>query len=124
MFEADSLPEGWKERLNSMNEVWVPTEFHRQIFERDGVDADKLWVVGEPVDTDFFDPDRSDLVKTDYIDRATSSGEQPFVFLSIFKWEERKGWKFLLKAFILEFQQEENVILAILTNAYHSSSKV
>jgi len=34
MFETDRLPEGWEARLNQMDDVWVPTEFHRGVFER------------------------------------------------------------------------------------------
>ena len=37
MFETDRLPDGWVERLNKVDEVWVPTHFHRAIFEDAGV---------------------------------------------------------------------------------------
>ena len=46
------------------------------------------------------------------------------MFLSVFKWEERKGWDVLLKAYFDEFKHagdDSNVVLVILTNAYHSS---
>jgi hypothetical protein len=35
------------------------------------------------------------------------------------QWEARKGWDVLLKAYYREFSPEEDVILVILTNAYH-----
>lgn len=70
MFETDRLPEGWADRCNAMDEVWVchranvltnfikvPTHFHRNIFIMGGVVASKLKVVPEPVDTDFFNPE-------------------------------------------------------------------
>lgn len=43
------------------------------------------------------------------------------MFLSIFKWEERKGWRFLLEAYFREFEGESDKVgLVILTNQYHS----
>jgi glycosyltransferase involved in cell wall biosynthesis len=116
MFETDRLPEGWNLRLNQMNQVWVPTEFARKIFVDGGVDAEKLRVLGEPVDTTFFNPDNlSEPMK------IPGKGENTFVFLSIFKWEERKGWDILLEAYFSEFSKEDDVLLVILTNAYHSN---
>lgn len=44
MFETDSLPHDWVGRCNRMDEVWVPTEFHRQTFASAGVVAEKLVV--------------------------------------------------------------------------------
>ncbi len=51
-----------------------------------------------------------------------SEGQVDYVYLSVFKWEERKGWDVLLKAFLLEFSSSDRVILILLTNAFHSSS--
>jgi glycosyltransferase involved in cell wall biosynthesis len=41
-----------------------------------------------------------------------------FKFLSVFKWEERKGWRVLLEAFAREFSFEDNVALYILTQPF------
>jgi len=40
----------------------------------------------------------------------------------VLRWEERKGWKFLLEAFLREFRREDDVVLYLLTNAYHTDS--
>ena len=56
MFETDRIPDGWAGRLNFMDEIWVPTEFQRRIFATHGVAPSKLHVVGETVDSQFFDP--------------------------------------------------------------------
>jgi len=45
-----------------------------------------------------------------------------FKFLSVFKWEARKGWDVLLRAYFEEFQQSDPVCLYIRTYAYHSNS--
>eukprot|EP01126_Amoeba_proteus_P038380 TRINITY_DN3997_c0_g3_i6.p1 TRINITY_DN3997_c0_g3~~TRINITY_DN3997_c0_g3_i6.p1 ORF type:complete len:215 (+),score=44.27 TRINITY_DN3997_c0_g3_i6:832-1476(+) len=46
-----------------------------------------------------------------------------FKFLSIFKWEERKGWKILVRAFVEEFKKSENFGLFLLTHGYHLSDE-
>ena len=42
-------------------------------------------------------------------------------FLSIFKWEARKGWDVLLRAYLREFSSQDDVSLHILTHGYHST---
>jgi len=37
-------------------QIWVPSQFNRDTFVAGGVDAAKVRVVPEPVDTNFFDP--------------------------------------------------------------------
>lgn len=56
MFETDRIPTGWAKRCNKMNEIWVPTQFHREIFAQNGVDSSKIHVIPEAVDTELFDP--------------------------------------------------------------------
>eukprot|EP00456_Euglypha_rotunda_P051899 TRINITY_DN41881_c0_g1_i1.p1 TRINITY_DN41881_c0_g1~~TRINITY_DN41881_c0_g1_i1.p1 ORF type:complete len:173 (+),score=22.92 TRINITY_DN41881_c0_g1_i1:117-635(+) len=104
MFETDRLPQGWTERLNKMDEVWVPTNFHRKIFEEGGVESSKLIVIPEPVDVDFYNPATTTPIL--YPGLSSTETDRPFVFLSIFKWEERKGWKFLIEEIGRAVQQE------------------
>ena len=80
MFETDRLPAGWPLRLNQLDQLWVPTQFARSIFEANGVAAHKLRVVGEPVDVTFFDPAKHAPLHIDGVGPGT------FVLLSIFKW--------------------------------------
>ncbi|KAA0178208.1 hypothetical protein FNF27_00062 [Cafeteria roenbergensis] len=147
MFETDRLPSGWAERLNRMDEVWVPTEFHRRVFRQGGVAAAKLQVLGEPVDVDEFDPGRVDPLPFDVMEgprgqggpwqsaleasdgssedgegAPSSSGRRVTRFLSVFKWEYRKGWDVLLKAYLGGFTATDPAVLYVLTSAYHSSS--
>ncbi|TFJ85811.1 hypothetical protein NSK_002631 [Nannochloropsis salina CCMP1776] len=153
MFETDRLPSGWAERMgrDKMDEskakgwglgegygrrghgfeklrscshtVWVPTAFQKRVFVEGGVEAERIQVIGEPVDTDFFSPENPVLLSL-----PPSSGLPPslppssFLFLSIFKFEERKGFDLLLRAYFEAFAPgEEDVALLLLTNAYHSS---
>ena len=120
MFETDSMPTEWVERCNRMDEVWVPTEFHRDAFAAAGVAAAKLVVVGEPVDTAFYDPSVHAPLPLPRL-TGTPAGVTPFRFLSVFKWEARKGWDALLSAFFAEFGADEPVELLLKTKPFHSS---
>ena len=166
MFETDRLPQGWADRLNGMHEVWVPTAFMRDVCLAGGVDADKLLVLPEPVDTDVFRPKTMmpappapaaaaagarapaappsthirprRCVAADGASPVEpgSSAECPFRFLSVGKWERRKGFDVLLRAYLTAFARSNAtgdaagagagaggpfVELYVLTSAYHSS---
>eukprot|EP00736_Rhodelphis_marinus_P005640 Rmarinus@m.9905 len=116
MFETDRLPDGWEHRLNEMNEIWVPTEFSADIFRRGGVLQEKLQVIPESVNTTLFDPKITKPLALPGV------SEKDFVFLSVFKWEKRKGYDLLLRAYLEEFDASDNVVLVLLTNQYHSSA--
>ena len=126
MFETDRLPDGWVDRLNFMDEIWVPTDYAKKIFLRAGVSADKLVVLGEAVDTDFYRPmNVASLTESERthlgLPSATLLNSNPTVFLFVGKFETRKGLRALLSAYYTTFSAEDNVLLIILTSAYHTS---
>ena len=41
MFETDRLSKEVARRCNKMDEIWVPTEFHRETFAKSGVQPEK-----------------------------------------------------------------------------------
>jgi hypothetical protein len=55
----------------------------------------------QPFDSVLFNP----LVTApmELPERVGASGRPAFAFLSVFKWEERKGWDVLLRAYLTEF---------------------
>jgi glycosyltransferase involved in cell wall biosynthesis len=153
MYETHVPPPGtFVRKCNSANEVWVPSRWNVEAFARGGVERAKLRAVPEGVNTTFFDPMRGGkpveamdlgggkLVfgrTRDERKGAASGGEasggeggdqqqRPFVFLSSFKWEPRKGWDVLLNAYLSEFaaqedeekHQQHDVELHILTRPY------
>ncbi|XP_059665871.1 uncharacterized protein LOC132311785 [Cornus florida] len=127
MFETDRVNPEHVRRSNKMDSVWVPTEFHVSTFVKSGVDLSKVVKIVQPVDVKFFDPfkyrpldlaSRGTMVLGS-IPRDLNFGKQ-FVFLSIFKWEYRKGWDVLLKSYLKEFSRADGVALILLTNPYHS----
>ena len=131
MFETDRITAEHARRCNLMSEIWVPTAFHVGTFSASGVDPKKLVVMPEPVDTTFFDPAAPGLAPA-----ALPAGKQVFGpplkrggdargevvwFLSIFKWEARKGWDVLLEAFCRAFDGRDDVALLMHTNPYHGA---
>ncbi len=128
MYETDSLPNGWKQRLDLMDEVWVPTDFHKFVFQRAGVDATKLVVIGESVDSDFFDPSRHVALTAEEIKAHTVFETRPSDpslkkcrFVSNGKWEERKGFEALIRSFREAFSGDEAELI-ILSRPFHDES--
>ena len=97
MFETDRLPEGWVDRLNNMDEVWVPTMHHKQIFDVAGVK--NVRIVGQGIDPNRWDPDKAKPLDWRVIDPDRQCNKDDVKFLSVFKWEKRKGHDLLIPAF-------------------------
>jgi len=104
MFETDRIPEGWAEKCNAMDEVWVPSSFNLETFSRAGVKEHKLRRMQEGEDTRHFHPANPPF---------HIPGARGFNFLSVFQWTQRKGPDILLKAFVSEFKEDEDVALIL-----------
>lgn len=113
MSEGDLEPAA-AECLRAADEVWVPTAWHVERFAAAGVPRRSLRVVPEPIDTGFFSPQpAADAPGKPPCEGAPCGG--PFVFLSVFKWESRKGWDLLLRAYWAEFGAADGVRLVLKT---------
>lgn len=101
VWEASILPRAYVENLRCAEQVWVPSEWGRSIFEVAGIPRGCIRVVPEGVDTLLFtpstDPRRDDI----------------FRFLYVGKWEERKGTVDLIRAFTQEFHRRDRVVLTM-----------
>jgi glycosyltransferase involved in cell wall biosynthesis len=103
-FETDRIPDGWAERCSEFDEVWVPSEFNRETFARAGVEECKLRVMPEGIDTELFRPG---------LDPLEIPERRAFTFLSVFDWQQRKGYDVLLRAWTAEFRADEDVALVL-----------
>ncbi len=108
MFETDRLPAEWIPRCNALDFIWVPSEFNRRTFIQAGVEAQRLRVIPSCLDTDFWRQ-----LPTQNHEITAFSPQQPFIFVSVFAWSARKGWDVLLRAFLAEFQGQDDVRLVI-----------
>eukprot|EP01038_Epipyxis_sp_PR26KG_P007191 gene7191-9809_t len=138
MFETDRIPSGWYDRFVYMDEIWVPTQFMKNIIVSDAIISEgKIKIIFEPVDTNFFEPKKlinhnnnstEDINYENYNNIPNSLFnlvpylfKNTTIFLFVGKFEKRKGIELLIHSYYQEFSNNDNVLLVILTNAYHSS---
>ena len=103
MLENDRLPPFWVKALNTVDDVWTLSHWGKQVFENSGVKKD-VKVVPAGVDLNLFNPWREPLVPR----------SDKFRFICVGKYEHRKGYDVLCKAFAEEFKQNEKVELIIM----------
>jgi glycosyltransferase involved in cell wall biosynthesis len=111
-FETDRLPDGWLERLEQFDEVWVIAQQNYRAFRRSGVAPERLRVVPSCYDEALYRPDGPRL------ELPPELGGK-FVFLSVFDWQLRKGWDVLLRAYCQEFAVTEKVGLLLKITRAH-----
>jgi len=88
----------------------VPSQFNKETFHKSGVHLEKIRVIPEAIDTEYWQ--MSDSIP---IFKVNSSfvKDDAIVFLSVFKWESRKGPEILLSSFMNEFSNSDNVCLLL-----------
>ena len=101
MLEVTGLPPEWVAGCNAMDEVWVPASFNVETFRRSGVRV-PIRVMPFGVDVDYFNPEITAF-------RPSTR----FTFLSVFEWGERKAPELLLRAYLDEFKDSEDVLLLL-----------
>lgn len=102
-WEYGSIPIDWvKPMREQIDEVWVYSQFLRQVFVNDGIPADKITVIPPGVDTDLF---------TDHGDLYPLETDKRFVFLFVGGTIPRKGVDLLIKAYVRAFTPSDDVVL-------------
>ena len=110
MFEGSgTLHQEMISQVKAVDEVWVPSEFHREVFADNGVPPSKVYVVPEATDATLMHALVQDQPPI-HIDGARGK-----VFLSVFKFEDRKGWRELVHAWCLAFTAADDVTLVLRT---------
>jgi glycosyltransferase involved in cell wall biosynthesis len=99
--------------LRKFDQFWCPSEWQKQCVINQGYPADKVFVVPEAVDGNFFTPDYFNYDIDLYKDFR-------FKFILIGRWEYRKATKEIIETFLKTFKQEEPVdlILAVDNSDY------
>jgi len=115
MSEWEPISAEWVAQHELVDEIWVPTEWHKQSWAAAGVPAGKLQVVPEAIDPHMYSP------ATTQPEPLPGVEDGAFVFLSVFKWEKRKGPDILLDAYFREFAPGEAVALVLHTYLYGAS---
>ena len=111
VWETTKIPDAWVPLCNLMDEIWVPSQWNIDVFRNSGVTKPLFKIPhGIPI------PDLTNVPEL-----AMSVDPDTYVFYSIFQWIERKNPLSLLKAYITEFQNDENVCLALKTYRLNTS---
>ena len=111
-WEADRLPSNWGRVIcKALDEIWVPCNLTKKACISAGFSG-PIEIVHTPR------PDKIQITPvTIPIPRSKRHlDDNAFVFYSVFQWNERKGYKKLLRAYLEEFSSKENVILIIKTD--------
>jgi len=99
VWETTIMPEAQRQLCSTTQFLWTPSEWGRNNLMANGIEADRVSVVPEGVDINFFRP----------------GNRKPgrFRFLMVGKWENRKFCEGLLQAFTEEFKSTETVELCL-----------
>lgn len=108
VWETSRLPASWVPIINSVNEVWVPSQFNVQVFRDSGVTIPIKCI------PHAFDPE---LPNQPFNKETFTHLDNVYKFYSIFQWTERKNPHGLLRAYLTEFDADDDVTLFLKT--YH-----
>ena len=108
-WETDTPPAEWLDWLLEMDEVWATCARNAEAFERVGVPADCLRVLGQTLDLDAFRPGLEPW--------SLAAPPGRMLFLSAFDFSERKGWRQLLLAWARAFEPHDPVALLLKTGS-------
>jgi glycosyltransferase involved in cell wall biosynthesis len=110
------------------DEIWVPSKFVYHSYVSSGAVKSKLHLIPEAIDTHLFNPRTAGkfhfpLPRERFFYRCNHNVAEmhkgnPFVFLSDFKWEPRKGWDVLFESYIRAFNRSDNVALYVMTHIW------
>lgn len=106
MFETDGIPREWVELSQHYDFLWVPSEFNVRSYANSGIPLEKLITIPCPLPTWA-----SRL--TELVSMRSAGTHSRFVFLSVMRWHQRKGWDVLVRAFVREFASDSDVKLVI-----------
>jgi glycosyltransferase involved in cell wall biosynthesis len=105
-WETSLLPPGWAEMMNTMDEIWVPSQHNIDVFYKSGVNVDIRCF------PHTFDMNEAGQTGESVV-QAIADDE--YMFYGIFQWLERKNPLGLLIAYLTEFSKDENVVLLLKT---------
>lgn len=103
VFEADRIINQWVDLLKDVDQVWVPSSHNYDSFKNSGVKT-PIHIFPHGVD-DIYKP------TGERIDFGAFNGK--FKFLTVARWDYRKGLPVLLQAFWEEFRDNDNVCLIL-----------
>lgn len=108
VFESNRIPESIRPAIWGADQVWVPSDWGRSVLIAHGIPPHKIHVVPEGVDTDQFHAHG----------RTPWTPARPFRFLTVGKYEQRKGINETLEAFAQVHGNRPDLELVIKSNYF------
>jgi glycosyltransferase involved in cell wall biosynthesis len=119
-WEYGGVPRVWIEQIQrNVDELWVPSNFVREVFVRNGVEPNRVTVVPNGYDPKIFRPEGPTF---------RPFGSRKFIFLFVGGAIRRKGMDLLLEAYESAFKASQDVTLVLLVSdgagAYQHNSRL
>lgn len=111
--ESDTIPQQFIDCLNMYHEIWVTSDYCKEVIDK--YVNKKVIVMPNSVDNMLY---REDVEPYEFNPELN-----PFVFVSVFGWSYRKGYDVLLRAYLEEFSDQDNVSLLILSRYQGKTSR-
>jgi glycosyltransferase involved in cell wall biosynthesis len=102
-WETTKIPSVYRDALTQYDFLWTPSTFCKCLLESNLRPCPPVSVVPEGIDPDVFFP----------LQAHQSEKPRPFRFLTVGKWEKRKGHDCLLRAFLRTFSGRNDVELVL-----------
>jgi len=105
---SDGVHKDYSGKLNLTDEIWVPTKFGKKIMESSNI-YPPIHVMPLGVDVNRYSP------KAGLMDFGPAM--RKFKFVSVFRWSYRKGFDILLRSYLEEFSNDDDVTLLLVCRA-------
>jgi len=112
--EASSVPQQTVDICNSYDELWVTSDYCRDVLEQFGVTR-PIFIMPASIQTNIYHENHEP--------HEFRPKLKDFVFISVFGWGYRKGYDALLKSYLTEFSGDDNVSLLIVSRYQQSSRR-
>jgi len=116
VWETTKVHPNWVEIMNNfiMDEIWVPSEFNKKVFEDSGVKT-KI-VIKRYMSYNFIIPTPKDeVVMPSHVKYGNKDITKTFNFYSISSWSDRKNYKNTIREFCKTFTSFDNVSYLVKT---------
>ena len=108
VFESTRIPATIRPAIQGADQVWVPSAWGHSVLTAHGIDADRIRIVPEGVDGARFHAHG----------RRPRSTARPFRFLTVGKYEQRKGIDLTIEAFAQVYGNQPQAELVIKSNYF------
>lgn len=108
---SEKVHKDYSGKIKLMDEIWVASEYGKKILENSGVNNSLVMPLG--VDIGRYKPNCGTM--------NLGKSIRDFKFVSVFRWSYRKGFDILLRAYLEEFSNNDNVSLLLVSRAVEST---